>query len=44
MLESGRSELGIFGRIFGKCRVYPKVKTVEVRAVGLKTYLSPPLT
>ena len=39
MLESGRSELGIFRRIFGKCRGGYRDKTLKVRAGGLKTYL-----
>ena len=44
MLEAGRSELGIFIRIFGKCRVYPRVKTLKVIAVGLGSYLRLSLT
>ena len=44
MLEAGRSELGIFIRIFGKCRGGYRDKTGEVGAGGLKTYLRLSLT
>ena len=44
MLEVGKSELRIFGRIFGKRRVDPMDKTVEVIGRGLASYGRPNLT
>ena len=44
MLEAGRSELGIFRRIFWKCRVGYRDKTLKVIGRLLGRYLSPALT
>ena len=44
MLKVGKSELRIFGRIFGKCRGGYRDKTVEVLGRGLGSCISLSLT